>query len=401
MPLLLLLSALSALLGCAPDVIGMYADERAAALQTATGVPADWQPDARLRISTDAMAAALGTALKAGLSGDLPASTLALPLGQSAQMQPSLVVEKATLSPTSACSPCVEFDGNLLGKVRWSISGLTGSFPFELAAAGILAIEVEEVKNSHDRTLRARLTEIRSLRVRVMEIGGLGVNPSSTLEKSLQNIILQRVQPFKLTTLDTGSLPLRDLRLSTSAAGLSVDLLTDAATSAPLPALPAPAADVEIAISEAGLLALARRAAFTQGPVAMDVALDPRALMFSGDRFTMQLRLWRLTGRGWWRDYTVTGRIRVENGQVKLRPEDVSEGDKSQGAGLVDPLAALFEGTILSTIEEGMRQSLPATRSEKLSGGVRLASELTAVEGSGGALIARARIAVLQGTGRD
>lgn len=404
-PSLPLLLTLLSLLGCAPDVIGMYADERAAALLTSTGVPSGWQPDARLRISPDALTAAISTALKSSVSGDLPATSVSLPLSQSAQMQPSLTLDKATISPTDACSPCLEFDGNLLGKVRWNISSLTGSFPFEVAASGILAIEVENGKpdstGKSPKTIRARLTEIRSIKVRVMEIGGLGVNPSSSLEKSLQNVLLQRLQPIKLTTLDTGSLPVLDLRLATSSAGLSVDLLTDVPTGAALPALPAQASDVEIAISEASLLGLARRAAFTQGPVSMDVALDPRAIMFSGDRFTMQLRLWRLIGKGWWRDYTVTGKVRVENGQIKLVPEKVTEGEKSPGAGFVDPMAALFEGTILSTIEKGMRQSLPATHSEKLGGGVRLASELTSVEGSGGALIARARIAVLQGTGRN
>lgn len=384
---------LGVLVGCSPDVISMYAKERDDALRFATDHPTVWEPDAQLRFSSNAIATAVGAGLKASVSGDLPTLTLALPLSQQATLLPHLVVDNAKVQPSDICSPCLEFDGNLLGKVNWTVMGLTGSFPFEVAASGVLKMEVVDGKD-----LRARLQQIRSVRVRVMELAGFSVNPSTTLEKFLQALLLQRLQPIQLTRLDTSSIPIRDLRLSTSAAGLQIDLLTNLPESHPLPPLPAATGDVELAISEGSLLGLARRAAFTTGTLSMDIAADPRVLMVNGDQFTLGLRLWRLVGRGWWRDYTVSGKLVIEDGNLRLKPQNVDEGAKSRGAGLVDPLAALFEGTILSTVEKGMRQSLPGSHHQNLGDGVQVNSVLSQVEGKDGALIVRGKISVSQGT---
>lgn len=311
-------------------------------------------------------------------------------------MMPHLVVDQATVVPSDRCSPCLEFDGNLLGKVRWSIATLEGGFPFEVAAAGVLQINIVD-----GNKVEARLQEVQSVQVKVMELGRFAVNPSTTLQRGLQAVLVQRLKPMLLTTLDTSTLPIRDVRLSTSSAGLKIDMLTNTPAGKALPPLSAATSDVELAISEATLIGLARRAAFTQGTLSMDVAADPRLLMVNGENFTMGLRLWRLVGRGWWRDYTVNGKIVVDRGNVKLKPTNATPGATSPGAGLVDPLALLFEGTILSTVEKGLRQTLPATHTEKLGGGVRLASEVTGVEGRDGAVIVHGAISVIEGNGAN
>ena len=63
-------------------------------------------------------------------------------------------------------------------------------------------------------------------------------------------------------------------------------------------------------------------------------------------------------------------------------------------------LVPVGQGTVVNTTS-----SYPAPYGQFYWGAkhqfIYLASELTAVEGANGALIARARIAVLQGTGRD
>ncbi|HNH50626.1 MAG TPA: hypothetical protein PKY30_26570, partial [Myxococcota bacterium] len=83
---------LLSLLACAPDVIALYALERETALTFVTDRPADWQPDAKLRISKPALSTAIGAGLRAAVSGDLPTVQVELPLGQSAKMMPHLVV---------------------------------------------------------------------------------------------------------------------------------------------------------------------------------------------------------------------------------------------------------------------------------------------------------------------
>jgi hypothetical protein len=381
------------LLACAAGVIEEYAKERELALLVATETPSPWSADAVLRLSEGAIEQAVGAALKATVSRDLPSTTLDLPLGQKATLLPHLVVDKVQAAPTDACSPCLSFDGTLLGKVGWTLPPLNGSFPFEVTAAGILHISVGE-----GQVIQARLKEIKKVQVRILEVGGLSFNPSSTLEKALQRTLLEQLKPVELTRLDPATIPIRDLRMKTTRQGLSVELLTNVPTGQPLPPLPAATGDVELILSEATLLGLARRVAFNQGTLAMEVAADPRVLMVAGDKFTLGLRLWRLVGRGWWRDYTVTGRVSVQDGNIRFKPELVTEGAKSRGAGFVDPMAALVEGSILAAVEKSMRQSLPATRTQGLGGGTRLYSEMTGVEGREGMLIARGKIGILVST---
>lgn len=379
--LILLLAA------CAPGVIEQYARVREDALSIATGRPADWSADAEIHISGDALNRAVGAAVKAAVGGDMAPVKIDLPLGQSAALTPRLVVDRVSVGPTDVCSPCLDFSGSLLGKAAWDVQFLQGSFPFEVAAAGTLAIEV-----NNGREITARLKSLRSIRVRVLEIGRFQVNPSSTLEQWLGERLLRGLPPVQLTTLDTASLPFRDLRMSTATDGLSIELLTNVPESSALPPMSAPTADIEIAVSEKAIVGLARRAAFNAGPQDHEIVADPRELMVNGDQFTLLLRLWRLSGKGWWRDYTVTGRLEVANGQLELKPEKVTEAGKSPGAGLIDPLAALFEGMILRTVRDAMMQSLPAHTSQSV-GEVELGATVTGVEGRDGALIVRANVA--------
>ncbi|MEC7946562.1 MAG: hypothetical protein VX265_03280, partial [Myxococcota bacterium] len=130
---------------------------------------------------------------------------------------------------------------------------------------------------------------------------------------------------------------------------------------------------------------LMRRMAFEAGPQELDVAIDPRALAVDGDRFTLALRLWRLKGAGWWRDYTVEGRMGVQRGALRMVGRDAREGEKSRGAGLADPIALLAEGRILDAVGDGVDQSLPAAQTIDVKG-VRLAARLDTAQGDASAL---------------
>ena len=99
-----------------------------------------------------------------------------------------------------------------------------------------------------------------------------------------------------------------------------------------------------------------------------DVVADPRALDIKRGAFELQLRLWRIKGRGWWRDYTVSGSFTHENGRVVLEPKDVRQTGQSPGAVLVDPLAALAEGHILDGMARALQTSVPTTSSQDVGG---------------------------------
>ncbi len=378
-------------LSCAPNVIELYARERDVALATASELPTNWSPDASLEISKAGLNLVMGAALKAEVEKEAPPIEIGLPLGRKASISPHLVVDKVSIAPSDACSPCVSLKGALLGKAPWNVDFVKGSFPFEVTADAVLAFEVVD-----NREVRVRLKELKSVNVRVLEIAGLGLNPSNALETWVARRVLEKLPPVTVTTLDSASLPLRGVRLLTRSDVLRVELLTDVPDSKPIPSRTSTAHDAEVVLSETALLGLARRAAFNKGTLTLDVAVDPRVLMVNEQGFTLGLRLWRLVGRGWWRDYTVTGSLLAEGGKVKLKTERVDEAGKSPGAGFVDPLAALLEGQITRVLEDALSQSLPGRRAEDL-GGARIAAVVESVRGETGAMVVGARLAVVSG----
>ena len=105
------------------------------------------------------------------------------------------------------------------------------------------------------------------------------------------------------------------------------------------------------------------------GIVGYGVAIDPVDLKIQEDAFELALRLWKIEGRGlWWRDYTATGTIQQKEHKLKLKGETVTEGDTSERAGLVDPLALIAESFILDGISDQLSQSLPNHKSTQMSG---------------------------------
>jgi hypothetical protein len=78
---------------------------------------------------------------------------------------------------------------------------------------------------------------------------------------------------------------------------------------------------------------------------------------------------------------------------IKLVPKDVVEGEKSKGATLVDPLAALGEGYILKTIEEAIATTIPGRQTSK-AGGLKTDVKVKSLEGRAGVLVVDGTITV-------
>ena len=76
----------------------------------------------------------------------------------------------------------------------------------------------------------------------------------------------------------------------------------------------------------------------------------------------------------------------MKNGKLALTPTNVEAIDKSKGALLVDPLAALGKGVILSTIEKAVTTSLPLSRQAAVPG-KKLQLDVKAISGSPGKLV--------------
>ena len=129
-----------------------------------------------------------------------------------------------------------------------------------------------------------------------------------------------------------------------------------------------------------------RRIAFEEGLLEHEIGIDPRSFSANGADFTLGLRIWRLSGAGWWRDYTVKGQMGLQGQELVLTGKDAIEGEKSRGAGLADPLALLFESVILKEVSKGVNQALPAQMATRVEGLV-LAVKTTTVQGRGDALV--------------
>lgn len=368
------------LAACTPDVRGLYEAERRDALTVAAARPQDWDADLRVRIAADSFEEAVGVALRAALQ-DPPGFDLALPLGLTAKVKPrDVVVERARLRPSDACDACLALDAQLAGKAAWSVGGAGANFPFQVSLDGIVELDV-----AGGTEVRARPRTISDIRVKVGDLEGLRASPSKELQDWIRAELSRSMPPIVLGDLGGADLPVRDLRLRTAPGELVMEALTDVPGAKAAAAGTRPEKGVTVSISETALAGLARRAAFEQGVLAMDVAADPRALRVDGDAFTMDLRLWRLVGRGWWRDYEVKGSLAVVAGQLRLQPASVTEVASSPGATLVDPLAALVQAKVIEAIQDAVHTTLPASRSENL-GAVRLRAAAKRVRGADGTL---------------
>jgi hypothetical protein len=379
---------LLALLACTPDVNGLYETQRSAALEVATERPTNWEPDVTLQIAGPDFQEAVGVALKAALTRTRAPLVVPIAFGLEATLRPVFSVEDATLKASNTCPSCLSFDATLVGKATWSLGTASGTVPLDVGAQGVFSLEVAE-----GHIIQAVPRAVTAVQVKVMDFGGLKVNPSKTIQEWLTDQLSARIPKITIVDLDTALLPLRDLRLRSQGGAVRIEALSDVPGARPIGAIDIPAEGVRLAISETALVGLARRAAFQKGELTLDVYADPLAMSVEGSEFTLDLRLWRLVGRGWWRDYRIRGALTVKGGSIELTPSNVEELAHSPGAGLVDPLAALFEGQILQAITRSVAQTLPASRSQDL-GVVQLRAETRAVSGRNQTLVVDGKLLV-------
>ena len=383
-----LAAALCLASACTPDVIAMYEAEKSAVLSAATDRPATWEPDVVLHIAGPDFEDAVETAIKAALTKEQAPVVFPVGLGMEAKLRPVFSIEEASLKASDTCASCLSFDAVLVGKAAWSLGPASGTIPLDVGAQGIFALEVVD-----GHIIEATPRAVTSIRVRVKDYAGLRLNPSTEIQEWLTAQLAGRIPKIRVVDLDTAALPLRDLRLRSQAGAVRVEALTNVAGAKPVGPVEAPTTGVRLAISESALVGLARRAAFEKGELTLDVHADPLEMNVEGSEFTLDLRLWRLVGRGWWRDYRIYGDLQVQSGKLKLVAKRVEELGKSPGAGLVDPLAALFEGRILEEITDAVSQSLPATQRQDL-GVVQLRAETTTVSGRDGTLVVDGKLVV-------
>jgi len=369
---------------CFSSTLPEYEQARARALAPPPPLTDDWQPDAALLLSQRAMSTLTHALLASHGRLDQPIS-----LGPLGRAVPDLQVVSARIGPSKACATCVQITASLDGTVRTEgVAALSSPLAATLAAD----LEIDGRADRDAFVLTARVRDVSQV-----EIGRLAAPEpvrralASTLTEAARRHLLADGKPITLARLPSETLPVRAVRTSTSGSDVRVDLRTAAASSAVLPPITTPTrSGFVLAIAQDTLLALARAEAMRQGPVSYDVVPEPTGLRMVGEAFELDLRLWKTTGSGWWRDYTVRGTMTRSKAGLDMAPTTVQEVASSPGAAVADPLAALGASVIFQTIRESMQVTAPAVHRTELgaAGGldVTIATALgraTAVEVTG------------------
>jgi hypothetical protein len=295
---------------------------------------------------------------------------------------PDLKVVSASIKPSKACPSCLAIDVALDGTVRTE-GVLTTSSP--LAGTVGIDVEIEGRSDGKDHVITLRPRDVRALEINKTGLpDAVGRALSAPLTAELKRALAERRDPYTIARLPASSLPIRALRTVADGQAVRVDIRTAANATRDL-ALgnTPPRMGWLFAIEQDSLLAIARAEAMRAGPASYDVVPEPTGLRMTGDRFELDLRLWKTTGAGWWRDYTVHGTIARSDKGVELTPGKIEERGASEGAAAADPLAALGGSVILSTIRESMEVSMPAVHQADVGAKRKVRLDVSSVRGAG------------------
>lgn len=364
------------LMSCAAKVHELYDASKAYALQAPPELAEDWTPDASVRVSGDLVADLLSHAIDGAFDG---AEAVDVGVGT---VTPRLRVKKLELLEQAGCERCVAVKGVLRGNAAIDVGPLETDVPLALKLGANL--RVQSVDKGPAQTIQLRVAKVRNLTV-VLGDDDLALDAGAALEEWGEDLV-EALPPIPLGVLGGDDLPVRALRIVPEGGGVRADMRTSAAHGGDLPDLgAAPESGIAVRVSSDTLLDYARKAAFEQGALEMDVHVEPSSLTFDGDRFEMVVRLWRLQERrAWWRDYHVSGPVSIVEGRLRLEADQVEQIAASRGAGLLDPLALLARGRILEGIESGAQQAFPIDKAVTTKSGLRVEAvvdQATGVDG--------------------
>ena len=376
------------LLACsAEDVTAEFEARKAEALGPPAQLESGWEQEVVLLLGDEVVTRMVTGAVDAELAKTKPVDVAGLGKVKLKTRLEHLKLIKAQ------CDGCVGVRGRLEGTANVKVGKVKKTLPLTVK----FKAQVEFA--SKDAGLRGRnlVMSLRKVQDLEVEAGSLGAQLSKPLRNWSQEL-LEEVEEVDLGPVGSEDLPLRDVRLQGSPQGLRIEAL--ASCVGPCGTAVDPDWDGEgfqVVVSEALLLDTARKAAFAEGDISGDHALDiwaePTSLDVDGDRFEMELRLWRIEGTGWWRDYTLRGPLALERGHLKLSADELEESGRSDGAAVVDPLAWLGEWLILDTMADSAHGAFPA-RDAFAVGDLQLTTTLKTLHGEGDALVLDGEVAV-------
>jgi len=299
-------------------------------------------------------------------------------------LTPRLSISSLSLRGARNCQGCVRVDAELDGSLRWVTpiasgrEALSASLSFDAVAE---AVEDEGVWSVQIAP--------RNLRDVAVDVAGQKLSYAEAPVRAwIDRDLLRAIPPQTIATLGDAGLPLRAVRVDAIGSTLQLSLLSRS----PHPIGVSIAEGVldtgwQLTISPDTLTDLAAAAAFENGVVGYAVVPVPLGFSLEPDQaFTLDLRLWKISGRGWWRDYRITGTASLRGKGIRLEPSSVEEAGQSPGADWVDPIAMIGEGVILNTLEKALTTTLP-TRHRSQIGGVQTTAKILDIKPHSSAIL--------------
>jgi hypothetical protein len=340
------------LMACGSEIQDLYQSEKQLVLEKAPPLSSsDWKEDIIVSIKYEPLSELAEKMVQEELKGAKLEKSV---LGMNFVLRPKAQISSfELLDAPNKKNHILKYKCELDGNATWKSAAMDGSLPYSIVLNGTIAI------NSDGRSAHLSVESLDGLEVKLEGSTPLNVTPllKKWLKETMTN--LPKITIYELEKRD----PIRGMRFQTDADAFNVQLISDVVHSQSLKKSPPADTDWSIQMSEAVVIGLIRREAFKEGVISHGIAVDPRSLSVSKDSFDLGLRLWKIEGFGgsWWRDYQATGTIEYKSGRerVRFKADEVTEGDKSKGAGLADPLALLGKGILLSTIEENLTIAIP------------------------------------------
>lgn len=382
----LAITAASLLAACGSPITDLYEARRAELLADPGPAEEAWVPDGVLHLSPPLVDAAVqsGIEMYGAFQGTEEATG---PLNVQGTVAYDLSVDRVDIRGTDRCERCVAIDARIGGEVDYRFGPARGSTPVSVRVG--LDVRVDATA---DRALLWTVTlvpqEVREVEVRVSDLAaGIRGVVEEKVTAYAREALLARMEPIPVGTFGGEDLPIRAMSVqATDAGGVTLRFLTRSPTYAPLgDTQPKITQGWQLDLSQQSLIGIAARASLEAGELSHGVLAEPTALDIRHDGFSMGLRLWRPKGRGWWRDYTITGTVAIDEERIALAPTEVVEVAQSEGAVLADPLAAVGESVILSAIADSVNTSLPAFQQAEAQG-MQVRLTVDSIRGSGGLL---------------
>jgi hypothetical protein len=346
-----------------------------------TPLPPDFPAEARLVLSSQLMALEVQQSLD-DAARTVEAFRFALPLLGEVALRPQLVVRGVRAEPEPSCTACVALVVDLDGALSpVTASGLLPGLRFAGAARGVFALRTVDVADAGVIEIRATGedgTDVAgrhgwAARLSLVDLPpGLSAQVSQSVTDFLQRLMASDARPdLLLASLPReGPVRLRGLRPSARDGAVVVDVAFVAIDAGIVDdALPAVTDGFALQLPEQTLLALAR-AETLRLPPEDGWVVDPASVVVDGDRFALDLAVYKLAGRIERRDVRVDGVLQIDGTTLSITPTAATQLARSGG---FDPFELIVRTALLQKVEESLRLAVPVAQAAPMGGRTRRA----------------------------